>query len=694
MNRRRTVERLAVIAIMGMMLGTAVLNIAGGSQLSEGLDGLNGSGPNLSGTAGNGDDTPLYKDPNAPIDARVEDLLSRMNLTEKIDQMYGEISDEMQQSGIPIRTADNERLGIPGSLPNVSNLWETEKTEIDGVSILKNRITDIEVAHIHAKNHYDCGYKEAALIGRALSQCVLLLENLAVEQGITQSEMQKEASLHRQTLEKHYPKYLSMLQGASDASGIPVNTIIAVQIYLQPLLAADEGVEFACTTSAAAQPATIENETIVHWTLDGYMYMWHLFDILIPHLIVTEIDGCYSYIAWATPWIAGVGLLNEKGLAYVLNTNTCTDEGEGLHQYEINRMLMESCATVREAADLYENVPRFSSANELLTNLNSNFLLGDALGGLCSIECTHSYFAACYGERGMLGQTNHNQWLDHNKTGGLNPDDTTTSSYWRLKRMWELLRQNEGNITHERYREFVSDHGPEGSAIGNQSTICRHVTENPADKGFGGTCVVWVIYPKSNFIEWYRGHPCRLEPIPLDCSVFFPLNPPSPDLVVSGDTEEVCNCDEGVHNLTVTNIGPYRTIGFIPTLPQGVNITILSSSFVVSNDYTPKASKLVKSWSDVRCNLFTIPGGSSVNMTLLVERNDEFKGGSAEPAFEVCGKDVEPSDFFGEVEGEDAAGETHDTPGFGPVVLPFAVGLVLFTTIIIAISVKRKKGSD
>ena len=33
---------------------------------------------------------PLYKDPNASIEARVADLLPRMTVQEKVAQMYGE----------------------------------------------------------------------------------------------------------------------------------------------------------------------------------------------------------------------------------------------------------------------------------------------------------------------------------------------------------------------------------------------------------------------------------------------------------------------------------------------------------------------------------------------------------------------------------------------------------------------------
>jgi len=46
---------------------------------------------------------PRYKDPSLPVEQRVEDLLARMTLTEKIDQL----------SGLGFDTKENQRLGIP-----------------------------------------------------------------------------------------------------------------------------------------------------------------------------------------------------------------------------------------------------------------------------------------------------------------------------------------------------------------------------------------------------------------------------------------------------------------------------------------------------------------------------------------------------------------------------------------------------
>lgn len=49
---------------------------------------------------------PIYRNPDAPIEIRIDDLLSRMTLTEKISQLAGTPN--------TAATADNNRLGIPG----------------------------------------------------------------------------------------------------------------------------------------------------------------------------------------------------------------------------------------------------------------------------------------------------------------------------------------------------------------------------------------------------------------------------------------------------------------------------------------------------------------------------------------------------------------------------------------------------
>ena len=54
----------------------------------------------------------VYRDPNAPIEARVEDLLGRMTLEEKVEQMHGAGFPADSRGLYP--TPENARLGIPG----------------------------------------------------------------------------------------------------------------------------------------------------------------------------------------------------------------------------------------------------------------------------------------------------------------------------------------------------------------------------------------------------------------------------------------------------------------------------------------------------------------------------------------------------------------------------------------------------
>jgi beta-glucosidase len=61
--------------------------------------------------------SPLYKDPNAPIEDRINDLLPRMSLCEKFEQMAGNASilDLLAEYSSKVYTTpENPRLGIPG----------------------------------------------------------------------------------------------------------------------------------------------------------------------------------------------------------------------------------------------------------------------------------------------------------------------------------------------------------------------------------------------------------------------------------------------------------------------------------------------------------------------------------------------------------------------------------------------------
>ncbi len=90
-------KKMVAVLVVGLLTGPAFFG-----QLSDGSkESLNWIDRN------NNDIVDPYEDPSLPIEERVEDLLSRMTLEEKIQQMSGIITD-------PYSTPDNTRLGIPG----------------------------------------------------------------------------------------------------------------------------------------------------------------------------------------------------------------------------------------------------------------------------------------------------------------------------------------------------------------------------------------------------------------------------------------------------------------------------------------------------------------------------------------------------------------------------------------------------
>ncbi|MDD5502023.1 MAG: glycoside hydrolase family 3 C-terminal domain-containing protein [Candidatus Thermoplasmatota archaeon] len=97
--------KLLALAMIGMMFATTFAGTAGAS-----VDAVPAIADVVNvGASAAASDVSIYKDPNQPVDARVEDLLSRMTLDEKIEQMHGNMADPETMS-----TIYNSRLGIPG----------------------------------------------------------------------------------------------------------------------------------------------------------------------------------------------------------------------------------------------------------------------------------------------------------------------------------------------------------------------------------------------------------------------------------------------------------------------------------------------------------------------------------------------------------------------------------------------------
>jgi len=368
--------------------------------------------------------------------------------------------------------------------------------------------------------------------------------------GMNKEEALSSASSHVEILEEWYPEHLLRLKGLSQALDMPLVEVVAASIYMPSFLLR------GCTTSVSAPPATQDGQVYLSWNVD----IWATLKLLVtgmdlPLFTVTDIPGHNKYITFGIPLMAGIGVLNDKGLALVGNAVLVGDEGDGLTALEIPNMVMERCSTAEEAAKLIESLERFSSSSFSLFNLN--YLFADAEGGIASIEATHNYFAVNCGEDGILAQANHHQWLDRSLTGapGSGPDGYP-SSWIRAERMRELLRENHGSIDLEKVKSFTADieNGVEIGSLrqGGYNSISRTmfplgwldyyqgsltgkymhegkpaVLADLVILGPDQTNVALIIEPKDKIIWWCPGWPACFDYYPVYCAGLLGVEGPS-----------------------------------------------------------------------------------------------------------------------------------------------------------------------
>ena len=418
---------------------------------------------------------------------------------------------------------------------------------------------------------YQADYEYGFSLGQQWKQLYRLVLDISWKPfNLVTDDPLQAARKHVEALQKYYPEQLARLQGLSDAIEIDLLKVVAASIYLPPLFLK------GCTTSASAPPATKDGEVFLTWNLDLWPF-WGLKQLVvtIPPLSVVSPPEKNSYIIFGIPLIAGIGLLNEEGLALVGNACGTTDCGDGLTAVEIPNMIMERCSTVKEAAEFIGSVDRFSSSGFALFNLN--YLWADAEGGIATVEATHRYFTVAYsgsdeyhfeyvngevvktkGEMGILAQGNHHQYLNYNETGAPSSESDGYQSSWiRCARMWDLLRENYGNIGLEKVMSFTGDieNGAEilGKKRGGYNSICR--TEFPigwidyyigsithkyvhtgkpawfADLyilGPDNTDATIVVQPKERIIWWAAGRSTKFAFHPIYCADLLGVEGPSP----------------------------------------------------------------------------------------------------------------------------------------------------------------------
>ncbi len=384
------------------------------------------------------------------------------------------------------------------------------------------------------------------------------------------------AGRHIETLREYYPQRLERLKGLSDALDSSLVDVVAMSLFFPEL------VKMGCTTTAVAPPATSDGQIYTSWNMD-VLDPLILFGIpaLLPLPInlvffIQDIPGCNKYVILGIPLIFSIGLLNDKGLTYVANALGLTDGSEeGLTDFELNVLAMETCSSVDEVVTLYERTPKYSLAGfSAAIFMNMNTIWTDPSGNMVGIEHSGHYMVIRYGEDHILASTNHHQYLDRSLSGSPTPleQKAIEGSYARLGRAWELLHENYGEIDLDFMMDFTADHGRNYTLLrefGDYSedkpvdddTICCHYWNIPKylrnldvgsalDAFLAGTTLYSIIIQPNDFIIWFcPGRPCTMPFIPLYFADLLEVEGPSYTVGVGPEPiTEIANVLLGLEN--------------------------------------------------------------------------------------------------------------------------------------------------
>jgi hypothetical protein len=259
---------------------------------------------------------------------------------------------------------------------------------------------------------------------------------------------------------------------------------------------------------------------------------------------VREVEGTIPYLCVGRPWFWSIGILNAEGLGCVVNGVGVSDDGDGLTPFELNARVMETCTTVDEAAQVFEQGPRQAtramSANLLM---NWNTIWSDKSGSLSLFEYSHNHFhRQLAGEEGIIASANHHQFLDRELSGSFDPSqqEMIAGSYSRLARAWKLLRMYRGKIDPHAAKLIASDHLPDYSLLKefgmdrewweekvDDSTICAHawnmkehlkrgeLAQAFMERQWSCTMYSIQVQPRDHVVWFTNGHPCRNSTLPV-----------------------------------------------------------------------------------------------------------------------------------------------------------------------------------
>ena len=257
-----------------------------------------------------------------------------------------------------------------------------------------------------------------------------------------------------QKLEKFLPEeYKEEMKGIADGSGLSYNDVLIMHTFLDVLSYPKffkKG--FTNCTNFVVQNEAAQDSRLIH----GRNLSWPSRGLLEKNSVAIfyQPQNGNAFVALSWPGICGVLTgMNEKGLTFgETSVGTVESSLNGIPAFILFRQALQYSDTLYDAIRLIVSSSRTTGYTLTVSDAKLN--------KACVIEFTNQHYSVRFPKENQLISNNHYQdttLFETMKSIYLDRKLEDSSSYQRLIRMQELIKENFGQMDYKKAEEFLGD---------------------------------------------------------------------------------------------------------------------------------------------------------------------------------------------------------------------------------------------
>jgi isopenicillin-N N-acyltransferase like protein len=344
---------------------------------------------------------------------------------------------------------------------------------------------------------YDIGFKHGEVLKTRVQGNVKRFFALMNQYSpsTTKQAIFKAARKFAVPVERWGPDLLEEIRGIADGAGLMFEEVFALNCLTElSTNVSDFAKPLGCTCFCAQSPTTKEDALFIGQNQDlwapwcrDYFSILKIRPAVGPSIVMTALAG-----------LVGMVGMNSEGLALVGNGLSVKGNQIGVPIMMFMRKAMQQ-KTIGDVVGLFSMSKRASPLN---------ILVGDTNGEFYDFELAAKDYESFYIGEGSYAHSN-NCFSEK-----LKKQETVTEAIFypdtivRVNRMRKLLKVNEGQVTIEELKGFLSDH------VNYPNSICRHPDLSVPEKDWQDrweTTASVIMEPRKSKLWIAAGNPCQEE---------------------------------------------------------------------------------------------------------------------------------------------------------------------------------------